>query len=121
MGQVFPGQLLQVCSGDSGELVTAGLGAKSLFALSYQALVSSEPVPIRQRGCASLSANDKAAAGLSLIRPAPVRPSPTQSRLHRLAGQNVTVHLFWPNISPSRDAKPLKGQPECLVVDRNAI
>lgn len=93
---------------------------------SYEALVSSEPVPIRQRGCASLSANDKAAAGLSLIRPAPAHTpppgiTPAQSRLHRLAGQNVTVHLFWPNISPSRDAKPLKGQPKCLVVDRNAI
>lgn len=28
-------------------------------------------MPIRQQGSASLSANDKAAAGLSLIRPAP--------------------------------------------------
>lgn len=51
-------------SGDSGD-------GQCRVVLVGKPLLSSEPVPIRQQGSASLSANDKAAAGLSLIRPAP--------------------------------------------------
>lgn len=55
--------------GDSGELAIP-----VCFPCWYEALVSSEHVPIRQQRSANLSANDKAVAGLSLIRPTPSPP-----------------------------------------------
>lgn len=66
MVQVFPRRLREPFL---GTLESWSLPSMSLTV--WFLLVSSEPVPIKQQGCASLSANDKAAAGLSLIRPAP--------------------------------------------------
>lgn len=51
-------------------------------------------MPIRQQGYARLWANDKAAAGLSPMKPAP-GITLAKERLHRLARQNVTAHFFY--------------------------
>lgn len=83
-------------------------------------------MPIRQQGCARLWTNDKAFCWPVSYKTCPFPPwagiTLAKERLHLLARQNVTAHFFIsPNISLSQGAKPLKGQPEWLVVDRNAI
>lgn len=82
-------------------------------------------MPIRQQGCARLWANDKAAAGLSLMKPAPFPPNRNNSGQRKAPSSSKAKcngsFFISLNISPSQGAKALKGQPEWLVADRNAI
>lgn len=80
MGQVFLVQPLRLLRGSTESQSLQDLVLLLCFPGWYEALVISEPVPIRQQRSTNFSANDKAAAGLCLIRPASLPPVQEQLR-----------------------------------------